>query len=667
MNPSDSKKSLKQCSPLGGLQGKNLRRIASWHLLFMVFLGVTHVGHAQWQTQSIELKLGWNAVFLHVDASHETLTTLPPPAAIDQIWLWNRISSGDRFVTDPSTQSTSQDWLSWLGSNSNPESEFPPPGSDTLERLIGNAAYLVHAIKDYEWSIKGKPLPPTVASYGWTSRGVNLIGFSVPTDEPPTFSNFLSHAGRLGTRGEFYRYDDGNGDLTPSLFNAFFNTVKVNRGQAYWVRHEGEFNRYFGTFELILLDPSGIHFRDSLSHQSLRIRNNISEPLKVNIALDPSEKTPSNEDVTEIPLLMRGQMNKDDFTFGAETFESQKTFVLAPKGELVEWWESEEGKKWLESNESADMGDSVKEVGSEFEMVLGVDRFVMGKNPNAIFAGILSIADTLNYTQMDVGVSAQHNSVEGLWVGTAVVNQVGHYLKIYQEDKDEEVVLNEDLSYKVKHINKDLGTVSQPAKLRLILHHGTDSDGTSGTRLMQRVFYGLNTNDEKILTTKQAALDSDQLASARRISAVHLPFDQNKPFWDFKGDFAVEESMTADVLLDNNEQQSNPFLHTYHPDHDNLDDTYKYPQDRGLESYDLERSITLEFTAPGEDFASRVSGDQQRSGNYKETITVKGLEKERIDSESGVKSYTTDTFKLETSGGFSINRISSIEALTTAP
>jgi hypothetical protein len=240
-----------------------------------------------------------------------------------------------------------------------------------------------------------------------------------------------------------------------------------------------------------------------------------------------------------------------------------------------------------------------------------------------------------------------------------VVNQVGHYLKQYEEDAQGAVTLNGDGTYKVESIKTDLGMVSQPAQLRLILHHGTYTNNVSGTRLMQRVFHGLNTQEEEILTTTQAALDSDQLASARRISAVHLPFTQENTFWDFTGDFAPGQSMTAVVTLGYTDHQSNPFLHTYHPDHDNLDPLYEKEQDRGLESYDLERSITLEFTASGEDFASRVSGEQQRSGIYTETITLKGS--------GSVQGNDEETFELKTSGGFSINRISSIEALTAAP
>ena len=48
--------------------------------------------------------------------------------------------------------------------------------------------------------------------------------------------------------------------------------------------------------------------------------------------------------------------------------------------------------------------------------------------------------------------------------------------------------------------------------------------------------------------------------------------------------------------LESSDHASNPFLHTYHPDHDNLDnrdDTFQTQLSAGKESYDLRRVMTL--------------------------------------------------------------------------
>ncbi len=73
------------------------------------------------------------------------------------------------------------------------------------------------------------------------------------------------------------------------------------------------------------------------------------------------------------------------------------------------------------------------------------------------------------------------------------------------------------------------------------------------------------------------------------------------------------------------DHSSNPFLHTYHPDHDNLDVTFKNQLPVGSESYGISRQITLAITPPGADFTSLTAAGQTFSGAYTEAITMTGL------------------------------------------
>src|SRR5205823_1233041 len=105
-------------------------------------------------------------------------------------------------------------------------------------------------------------------------------------------------------------------------------------------------------------------------------------------------------------------------------------------------------------------------------------------SPAGLYAGILKFTDSLNFTEVDVPVSAQPTSYGGLWVGAASVSQVANYLKIYQRDANNNPVLGTNGAYQVTGVNTNLGTVSSAFPLRLILH----SNGTN-TVLLQRVFY----------------------------------------------------------------------------------------------------------------------------------------------------------------------------------
>ena len=220
-------------------------------------------------------------------------------------------------------------------------------------------------------------------------------------------------------------------------------------------------------------------------------------------------------------------------------------------------------------------------------------------------------------------------------------------LGTYTRDTNSNLILGTNsASYVVTSINNSLGAVARPMPLRLILH--TD---TTNTHLLQRVYYGLNPGTNYVNATREHLLDPRQLASARRVSAVHLPVTPTNTIWTFSGPLQAGTSLTATVRQEHSDQASNPFLHTYHPDHDNLDARFLQPLAAGFESYTITRVITLTITPPGNDFVSLTSSGQVFTGVYAETVTLAG---------KGAESRT-----FATQGTFSLNRINRIGTLTT--
>ena len=72
---------------------------------------------AQWLTQVNNLKAGWNAVYLHVDASHTNVNDLVSREAgnpIQEIWQWQpalptgQFTESPQLPTSPGTQ-----WARW--------------------------------------------------------------------------------------------------------------------------------------------------------------------------------------------------------------------------------------------------------------------------------------------------------------------------------------------------------------------------------------------------------------------------------------------------------------------------------------------------------------------------------------------------------------------------
>src|SRR5262249_15115102 len=200
-------------------------------------------------------------------------------------------------------------------------------------------------------------------------------------------------------------------------------------------------------------------------------------------------------------------------------------------------------------------------------------------------------------------------------------------------------------AYVVTGINTNLGPVSSAFPLRLILH----SDGTN-VNLLQRVFYGSDVKSNLVVATSESRLDPAQLGSARRVTSVQFPFTTTNRTWSSAGQLAPGGTLTTVVDLPYDDQASNPFLHTYHPDHDNLDATFQHELPVGSESYGITRQITLTVNWAGNDYASLTQFGQAFQGTYNETITMTGL------------SAATRTFNV--AGSFALSRISPIAVLT---
>jgi hypothetical protein len=579
--------------------------------------------HAQWQTQSMTLKPGWNAVYLHVDASHVSLDTLlGSTGTIDEIWLWQTPASQLQFVKSPQEPITpNSQWAVWNRS---------PGNVDTFTQFRPNAAYLVRnsAATNTVWNLVGKPVLPR---YEWTTTGQNFIGFPTPAGAPPSFEKFLDQVPALALGAELFRY--AGGPMSPVPVPALvYPSIAARRGEAFWMRAK-DYNAYFGPLGVSLQSGGNtVDFGSRLGTYSVRLKNNSDLTNTFTLSLLPSGDAPSGQpgSVGVPPLLIRGPRSAADLahlhtTLTTSQVPTDHQVTLTPRGKP----------------------------GSEVEVVLGLNRSAMSSTVGDRYAGILRFADTNGLSQIDVGVAATVADTAGLWVGDASVTQVAQYLVTYAKNADGTPLLAEvttnGASYVAISTNTTMANVVRPVPLRLIAHN--DSGGQA--RLLQRVFVGLNAANVPVLATDEAFLGTDNRDGARRISAAHLPFAHTNTPWLGTGQFREGNNVQFTVPLDYRDQASNPFLHTFHPDHDNLDARFSRVQVQGAESYTLERAITLAVTSPGTNFTSLTTSRDTLTGTYNETITVRG------------KGSSSRQFTLQ--GDFSLRRISNIPLLTVAP
>ncbi|MFA6546850.1 MAG: hypothetical protein WCS99_20705, partial [Limisphaerales bacterium] len=574
-----------------------MKRILSLVIGALLLLAAGRPAHAQWTTQTVTLKPGWNAVYLHVDATHTTLDgTVGADGAnpITEIWLWQPVVAQGRFINNPQQPAVvNNDWSLW---NRNPAL------TGSLQSLMANHAYLVRngSGATYTWNIVGRPAVP---SYSWTAQGVNFIGFPTPPANPPVVDTFFSPVPALASQAEIYYYPGneaaGASPTTAQLFALFSTPLK--RGQAFWIRANNLHNNYFGPVQVIPQNPEGIHFNTDLGQYSVRLRNLTPGTLRVTNSLVTSATPPAGMPafVGQVPLLLRGAFNPTNSSYAFSDFSVPRVITLAPAGTP----------------------------GSDAEIVIGLNRAAMTNAPNQagdLYEGIFRINDSLGYTQIELPVTAVKTSNRGLWVGNATIGEVRHYLKAYQRDGAGQPVVSalttNGAPFVVTNLDTSWGAVRSPFNLRLIVH----SDTNNNTRLLQRVFSGWDPNTNAVLCLREQQLDPQQLDKARRISAAHLPWTAANTPWTFTGTFQTGGSLTNILNLDYNDHASNPFLHTFHPDHDNLNATFSAVRPVGVESYGVRRTMVLTFTPPQPDYTSLTTGGTRMEGTYEENITFLG-------------------------------------------
>jgi len=573
---------------------------------------------SQWITQTNLLKGGWNAVYLHVDASHAPISEVLSAATdVDEVWLWSP-PSGEQFFDSPQapTESGSQ-WSKWTRSLG---------ASSPLQRLIPNSAYYVHVTDsktDYAWAVKGKPVAPR---YQWSSSGLNFIGFSTPSG-PMGYERFFLPAPALTESSEIYRSPGGAFGTGNPLRLFDFARTTFNRGEAVWMRVNTGFNRYFGPFEISLPGSRVISFGSEGTQYSFRLRNQSATTNVITLRLIASETPPSGQTniVGAPPILVRGTLDPATLLYSsvpliADTPNSDTgtfTWTLPPKGKP----------------------------GSDVQVVLGLARDQMLGNPGELSAGVLQLTDDQGLMRIDLGVAAVKGSLAGLWVGEAQVSQVVQYLVNFERDPVGKPVIKlteKDGAYAALSTNAILGSVPRAFPLRLIMH----DDGTNSV-LLQRVFLGSDITTNPIVATEQRFLDPDRLGSARRISAAHLPWSAANTPWPL----ILESNVyRASIVTPYDSVGVNPFVHQYHPDHDNLNASFTQILPKGRESYGITRTIWLSPQVAATDYLGQTAGSLERKGIYDETITVEGA------------GGSSRTFKVV--GTFTLNRISTISKLT---
>lgn len=220
------------------------------------------------RTQTVELKEGWNAVFLEVEPADPSPTEIFADSPVDVVAQFLRPVRTAQFATDPGEElANDESWGVWYG----PDREESLLSN--LFALHSHTALLVHSRKAFSWTIAGQVFLKRII---WKPDSFNLIGFPVDPEAAPTFAQFFkgvpAHEAMPVFRlveGRWRRVDRPAETL-------------IRRGEAYWVYSRGG-SDFQGPVEVRLPYGDHLRFGGEQSTAALALHNRSADPAGVTI------------------------------------------------------------------------------------------------------------------------------------------------------------------------------------------------------------------------------------------------------------------------------------------------------------------------------------------------------------------------------------------------
>ena len=211
--------------------------------------------HAQWQSTTYTLKGGWNAIYLHGDATYAPPATLfASETEVTEVWRWNPNPTQVGFTTTPLIPSPgTPEWSVWKRDGS----------VASLSKMLGQTAYLVKctgtSATSHAVTLVQRIQPPAAS---WVRSGANLLGFPsrLTSGNYPTFgAYFATFPAAIASNVKIYTYVGG--ELGPGNPLQVFSpsTEKLDRNQAYWFSSELVSN-FYAPVQLGLSDLSGLDY-----------------------------------------------------------------------------------------------------------------------------------------------------------------------------------------------------------------------------------------------------------------------------------------------------------------------------------------------------------------------------------------------------------------------
>lgn len=607
-------------------------------LASVLLLCWTAAVQAQELTQTFNLQPGWNAVYLEVELADRRLDPIFTNLPVSRVCTWKARHSAADFIQDLNEQLDQQEkWLMYYA-KSQPESRF-----NTLFALIPRRAYLIKLTGNapVTLELRGRP---SLRQPDWVPNSYNLRGFPIDPQTPPTFRNFFKFSPA--------HYDAAQGGLQPiyrlktaGRWEAVQPDEPMQRGEAYWVYTRAA-SEYAGPVSLELVGAGdGLDYDTVVSEFTLRFNNRCDHNTSITLRDYQQGQLPLSYHV--FPYLGPTANWRDlpsPCDLGVAPGQTQVLRLAVRRAAIPATGYS----SVIEVRDSA---------GTLIYVPVSAQR--AAANPGASLMSLASLRGGRRPQAQPPATS----DYAGLWVGSVTVNAVSEpnggtlvtneYITVITTNASGTVVTNLRPQQVIR-----VGVTNTPTPtkatfdLRLIVH----VDGTGNARLLPEVTVmrrpATYTNDPasglrveatpgvEVLVTDPARLAEFDGAGfrngvwvGRRLSSVHFPVPGARELALSGGTFGPAGHLTGTIDMPAT-WALNPYLHRYHPDHDNKDATFRYYR---AEAYAVQRQLELEFAEGNPGGTGPDYGYETLAGVYREQVT--GLHREPI--------YCSGAFKLQ--------------------
>lgn len=252
-------------------------------LLLSLVLGCGLTAQAAVRTQTIQLKSGWNAVFLQVDPIQKDPAQLFAQLPVSVVASFFAKDRAVEFISDPNTTQWKKDgWNVWYA-----------PGQQnsfltTLYGINGNRGYLIFAEQDAVWNVEGEVAFEPVR---WKSSSFNLVGFGLDSVAPPSFARFFKGSA-AHTNLKAYRLV---GDRWVLVQNPA--TEQMRDGEAYWIYSAGG-SDFQGPVSIKLPFGRSIYFGEETPSMDIIFKSGTVDPVNISV-------TPPGDSVVPLGMLQR--------------------------------------------------------------------------------------------------------------------------------------------------------------------------------------------------------------------------------------------------------------------------------------------------------------------------------------------------------------------------